>query len=40
MELVGYAEIKKDATTGMSAISPDLFKGITKGNPPYYTGVF
>lgn len=27
MELVGYAEIKKDATTGMSAIPLDLFKG-------------
>jgi len=27
MELVGYAEIRKDATTGMSAVSLDLFKG-------------
>lgn len=27
MELVGYAEIRKDATTGVSAVSLDLFKG-------------
>jgi hypothetical protein len=27
MELVGYAEIKRDASTGLSAVSLDLFKG-------------